>query len=1282
MRGTQFWRTTILVLVVGPVSVLGLASAGSGAVGAARAPGPDLQETASSATVTLVTGDVVRLDTAPDGTQHATVVRRVDPRGGYHTFTSGGDVHVEPGPASTLIAAGRLDPELFNVSSLVRQGYDDAHRATLPVIVEYTAAATDRAPLARKTAPRGATKDRVLESIDALAVSTAKAHAEQFWADVAGTVSGRGRAPARLATGLARVSLDFRVEATLDRSTAQIGAPEAWEAGLEGDGTTVAVLDTGIDATHPDFSGRIGATRDFAETGSVNDLAGHGTHVASIVAGSGAASDGAYRGVAPHANLMIGKVLNDSGAGAASWVIDGMEWASSNDADVVNMSLGGPVTKGDDPISRAVDELTRRDGTLFVVAAGNGSIGQPGTMDVTAPGAAASALTVGAVSRTDSKWSGSRNGVMGDGALKPDVMAPGMGIVAARAAGTGSGTSPYTSMTGTSMASPHVAGSAALLLQQHPDWTPVQVKAALTSTARPTTSGDAFDRGAGVIDVGRASRQDVYVDSGMQFMGYFARPFVDGQLTSDKQLNYTNTSDQDVTLDLSTTLVEDHGDPVDGDVLTVTPATLTVPAGGQAHATVHVDVSEVEAAEFSGLVVASGASGASGAEGLELRTTIGFLKQDDTVDVTFRAVDAHGRPATARLRATPYLAKDNRYYPDNIYLTGDQTEWTLRLPEGEYNLFGLITTFDASGRFVEEQSIVHDPKVSVQAPNSTVTLDARNATPVEVRTPRTSTPRELTMKLQRGEPGTNLATSDEWYWNYTDGEPSQVSVAPTEHVDDAPFALLSQWETGVPLLTSEVTGRGHHTVNAVQEGGPAIDGSRTLRVVDAGHATASDLRGLRLAGSVALVQESATMTWAEQVRAVIEAGAPMVMLYSAEDGVFYPWVGGPIPVLAVDRAEGERLRGLSHGHAPTMLRLTGTPRTPYAYGLTFVEQQEIPRHLEYDVRERDLATISSRFHTTGTGERGWRLRYGSWAPCACSTPTATDYVPELGYTRTEYVTADPDTSTYAAWQFLYNMPGDLLFARDRTVFRPGQKVTENWLAAPLSPGIANNTATPYNWKMLNERTAGGQLRFDLAGLTDSAGHWMKGLAGSAESLRLYRGDELLLERAGTLAGGVAVPGERATYRLEADTEHDGTVLGLSTRTRSVWTFGSAGNGAQQVLPLLDVDYPGITRRDSPTPALDLENTGRPGEEVTLHLKATHQRGSGAGEIGTMAVWVSYDDGATWTAAPTRALGDGEFAADYRHPRHGEFVSLKVRVGDRDGNTLEQSLVRAYRLGGR
>ncbi|MFE2094582.1 S8 family serine peptidase [Streptomyces sp. NPDC059460] len=97
---------------------------------------------------------------------------------------------------------------------------------------------------------------------------------------------------------------------TLDQSVPQIGAPEAWAAGYDGTGTKVAVLDTGIDPDHPDVAGRVKKTQNFTDDPDAVDHHGHGTHVASTIAGSGAASGGKYKGVAPGADLYIGKVLN------------------------------------------------------------------------------------------------------------------------------------------------------------------------------------------------------------------------------------------------------------------------------------------------------------------------------------------------------------------------------------------------------------------------------------------------------------------------------------------------------------------------------------------------------------------------------------------------------------------------------------------------------------------------------------------------------------------------------------------------------------------------------------------------------------------------------------------------------------------------------------------------------------------------------------------------------------------------------------------------------------
>ncbi len=353
--------------------------------------------------------------------------------------------------------------------------------------------------------------------------------------------SGRRVAPTARPTltgGVSKIWLDAQVHATLDQSVPQIGGPAAWARGYDGKGVEIAVLDSGIDATHPDFAGRIDESRDFTGAGDTVDRAGHGTHVASIAAGTGAASDGRYRGVAPASHLMIGKVLDDDAEGQESWIIAGMQWAAASGADVVNLSLGGPVTKGDDPMSQALDALTAQYHTTFVVAAGNTHPDETGTTDVTSPGAAAAAITVGAVTKTDGLFSGSRAGLMGDAYVKPDIMAPGVNITAAQAAGTGSG-APYVSKTGTSMAAPHVAGSVALVKQEHPTWGPEQLKAALTSTANPLRGQSVFRIGAGRVDVDRATRQQVFVDQGLMDLGYFARPYDPATLHPTRTLTYT-----------------------------------------------------------------------------------------------------------------------------------------------------------------------------------------------------------------------------------------------------------------------------------------------------------------------------------------------------------------------------------------------------------------------------------------------------------------------------------------------------------------------------------------------------------------------------------------------------------------------------------------------------------------------------------------------------------------------------------------------------------------------
>ncbi|MFD1277691.1 S8 family serine peptidase [Streptomyces kaempferi] len=181
-------------------------------------------------------------------------------------------------------------------------------------------------------------------------------------------------------------------------------------------------------------------------------------------------------------------MLSNQNIGQDSWIINGMEWAAQTEhAKVISMSLGSSVRNGqDNPMSQAVNQLSAETGALFVIAAGNG--GEQGPYTLGAPGTAEAALTVGAVDGSDHLASFSSLGPRaGDDGLKPDITAPGVDVLAARSQYMNDGGESYYRVdSGTSMATPHVAGAAVLLAQKHPDWTAQQLKDALMSTSNPT----------------------------------------------------------------------------------------------------------------------------------------------------------------------------------------------------------------------------------------------------------------------------------------------------------------------------------------------------------------------------------------------------------------------------------------------------------------------------------------------------------------------------------------------------------------------------------------------------------------------------------------------------------------------------------------------------------------------------------------------------------------------------------------------------------------------------
>jgi subtilisin family serine protease len=228
-----------------------------------------------------------------------------------------------------------------------------------------------------------------------------------------------------------------------------------------------------------------------------------------------------------------------------------MQWAASEGARVVNLSVGGGPTDGTDLLAEAVNELTASTGTLFVASAGNFGLEQ----SVGSPAAADAALAVGSVTKSDTLSAFSSRGPrIVDYAVKPEIAAPGSRIIAARAANTGldpvAVNDSYAELSGTSMAAPHVTGAAALLAQLHPDWQAAELKSALMGSALTLPGVGIYAQGAGRVDLTRALKQTVFANPSNLNLGLQTFPHTDDKPVT-KPVTFTNDGAGAVRLSLS-----------------------------------------------------------------------------------------------------------------------------------------------------------------------------------------------------------------------------------------------------------------------------------------------------------------------------------------------------------------------------------------------------------------------------------------------------------------------------------------------------------------------------------------------------------------------------------------------------------------------------------------------------------------------------------------------------------------------------------------------------------
>ncbi|MDG4861370.1 S8 family serine peptidase [Streptomyces sp. T-3] len=1210
----------------------GQAMAGPDAAKApADAPARSTAAARAAHTVTLITGDKVTVTDLGGGKKSVAVERPKGATGAVRTQTSkdGATISVVPDEALPYLAAGRLDKRLFDVSELIRQGLADTkgHKADgLPLIVTYGKSARTAAT------PDGSDKVRSLPSINGTAVEADKNAG--LWR----AVTDHGARARTFDGGIEKIWLDGRVEADMAESNAQIGSPKAWEAGLTGKGVKVAVLDTGADLTHPDLKDRVSQSKSFIEGEEVADKQGHGTHVSSTVGGSGAASDGKEKGVAPGAELAIGKVLANNGEGYDSQIIAGMEWAAKDvDAKVVSMSLGSrEPSDGTDPMAQAVNTLTKDTGALFVIAAGNS--GMPGTIG--SPGAADSALTVGAVDSADQAADFTSKGPRyGDHALKPDLSAPGVGIVAARSQLT-AGEGFYTDMSGTSMATPHVAGVAALLAEKHPDWTAQQLKDGLMSTSK-TLADSPYDLGAGRVSVPDAIDAKVNA-TGSADLGFYGWPY-DANKPVTRTLTYANSSDQPVELTLTAEGAADG-------VATLADSKLTVPAHGTAQTTVTGDGSKAPVGNSGGQIVAKAG------DAVVAHTAFGLVKEDERYTLTVNVKDRDGAGTDATLNVLK-LAEGEQPYNEPV---PDSGTVKLRLKPGTYSLNTFIDVRGSHGKDSLGIGFLAEPEIKLDQDRE-ITLDGRKLRELKADVDKRTETRQLLMEYSQTAAGTGIGGTAQIPLTY-----DSIFAAPTRKPSTGTFEYRTVWRLGKPLLSVEAAGRRLDGVT-VQGGGTILNGELKLPVVNAGNGTPAAYEEKDVKGKAVVVKADGSAEAWQLGQAAQDAGAKALFVTDETPGRLMDWFGTegyedrPLHIGTVNAADGARL--IAAARDGRKLELEGTQYTPYVYDLSEGHKGGIPnRDLTFEPDRDELAVLDSKFHAAKPAPGGeFRYSITDTFPVGIGFPEKITFPRE----RTDYVSTGPGQLWH---QSVTNGPGVIEQRSGTPSYKGGSRSELNWFKPVYHPWLG----TGLGW---GQQRFGNNLQFNTPGWGDSGpdhtgfGDVWDDTSGLTQFTEVYVDGVRVDRRQSSGAHAWDVKSEEQDFRVVTDTTSDPERWHLATKGHSEWTFKSSETPADRYtfLPMLNLGFDVDT---------DLTGQVRGGQRLPVGIFAEYVEGAeGTGRITGGTLEVSYDEGKNWTAVHLGGSG-ASWKGTLKVPASAGFISLRASAKDDQGGSVKQEIIRA------